>query len=337
MTDARILTVDEADALVMRALTGSGVSAANARALADGVIGAELDGIASHGLMYVPVYCEHARCGKIDGAAQPKVRDLSAAAYLADAKSGFAHPAIALGFERLVPAARRMGVAALAVRNSYNCGVLGYHVSKLAAHGLLGIGFTNAPASIAPVGGTRPVIGTNPFACAVPGRDGEVRIIIDQSSSVVAKSEITKRAQAGGTLAVGWALDADGAPTTDPAAALKGTMVPAGGYKGVGIGLLVEILAAAVSGATLGIHASSFATNEGGPPNTGQFFLALDPQKFSGDGFHARIDDLVAAIEAQGDARLPGARRIAARTQVPREGIKVAPALLDRIESYCGS
>jgi (2R)-3-sulfolactate dehydrogenase (NADP+) len=335
MTDTITLSLDEADALVIRALTASGTSTDNARKLADGVMGAELDGIPSHGLMYVPIYCEHAKCGKIDGNATPELSEISSSAFLVDAKSGFAHPAIALGFEHMVPAARQHGVAALSVRNSYNCGVLGYHVARLADQGLLGLGFTNAPASIAPVGGTRPVVGTNPFACAVPARNGGTALLIDQSSSVVAKSEITKRAQAGKSIPEGWALDADGNATTDPAVALKGTMVPSGGYKGVGVGLLVEILAAALSGATLGINASSFATNDGGPPNTGQFFLALNADAFSGSAFHDRIETLIEAIAGQEGARVPGSRRHQAHERVPQEGIKVAGPLLERIKGYC--
>ena len=335
MADTVTLTLEEADALVMQALTASGTSETNARKLADGVMGAELDGIPSHGLMYVPIYCEHAKCGKIDGHAEPEVEQKSPSVFLADARSGFAHPAIDLGFSKLVPAAREYGIAALAVRNSYNCGVLGFHVSRLASDGLVGIGFTNAPASIAPVGGNKPVVGTNPFACAVPAGDGDVALIIDQSSSVVAKSEITKRANAGGTIPEGWALDAQGNPTTDPKEGLAGTMVPSGGYKGVGIAVLVEVLAAALPGATLGIHASSFATNDGGPPNTGQGFIALDPATFSGSAFHRRIGDLLDAIRAQKGARLPGARRLAARTEVPERGVIVPVALYERIKGYC--
>ena len=161
-----------------------------------------------------------------------------------------------------------------------------------------------------------------------------VRMIIDQSSSVIAKSEVTKHKNAGEPIPEGWALDPDGNPTTDPEVALKGTMVPMGGYKGVGQGLIVELLAAAVSGATLGINASSFATNDGGPCNTGQFFPAIKPESFSGGAFYERLDALADAIESQGDARLPGARRIAARKVIPDQGISIPAALHERIMGY---
>ncbi len=336
MSDQVHFSVDEGRELAMKTLIACGTSEANAAALTQGILGAELDGISSHGFMYLPIYCEHVKCGKIDGNAEPDVREISASAFAADARSGFAHPAIAAGFAKIIPAAKATGIGALSVTNSYNCGVLGFHVSNLAEAGLLGLGFTNAPASIAPVGGSKPVIGTNPLACGVPDGKGGVRMIIDQSSSVIARSEVTKHKNAGEPIPEGWALGPDGQPTTDPEVALKGSMVPTGGYKGVGQGLVVELLAAAVSGATLGINASSFATNDGGPCNTGQFFLAINPQSFSGGSFYERLDALADAIEAQDGARLPGARRIAARKVIPGRGISIPATLHERILGYCG-
>lgn len=328
------LAVREAQTLVRRALVANGSTGVNADAQTRAVIGAELDGIKSHGLAYVPIYCEHLKCGKVDGKAVPRVETLSASAFVCDARDGFAFPAIDTAFAQLIAAAREHAIAAVAIRNSYNCGVLGQHVEALAGAGLLGLGFTNAPASIAPVGGNKPVVGTNPFACAVPDGRGGAAFVIDQSSSVVAKSEVIQHAKRGEPIPVGWALDAQGRPTTDAALALKGSMAPSGGYKGFGTGLMVEVLAAALGGATLGIHASSFGGNEGGPPRTGQFFLAADPVAFSGGGFAERIAALAEAIGSQDGARLPGAKRRAARARVEREGIAVADDLLERIQGY---
>ncbi len=336
MADTVTFNVDEAHELAMKALTNCGTSEANAEALIGGILGAELDGISSHGFMYLPIYCEHVKCGKIDGQAIPEVRKISASAFAADAKSGFAHPAITAGFMEMIPAAKEVGVSALSVTNSYNCGVLGFHVSNLAEAGLMGLGFTNAPASIAPVGGSKPIVGTNPLACAVPDGKGKVKLIIDQSSSVIAKSEVTKHKNVGKSIPEGWALDPDGNPTTDPEVALKGTMVPMGSYKGVGQGIIVELLAAAISGATLGINAASFTTNDGGPCNTGQFFLAINPDSFSGEAFYERLETLAEAIESQNGARLPGARRLAARKVIPDQGITIPAALHERILGYCG-
>ncbi|HMB47891.1 MAG TPA: Ldh family oxidoreductase, partial [Afifellaceae bacterium] len=306
------LSVDKIRQLAQAALEGAGTSVANAAPLARAVAAAERDGIASHGLLYVPVYVKHVQCGKVDGQAEPRMEHPRPATILVDAATGFAHSAISLGFEALIPAAREFDIAALAIRNSYNCGVLGYHTERLASKGIVGLGFTNAPASIAPAGGTKPVIGTNPFSLATPDGKGGASILIDQSASVVAKSEVIKRAREGYALEDGWALDAEGNPTTDPDAALKGTMAPSGGYKGVGTGLLTEVMAAALAGATLGVDASPFSGTAGGPPKTGQFFIAIDPAAPSGGVFSSRMDGLIAAIGDQPGARIPGSRRLAA-------------------------
>lgn len=333
MTEAPILTLDEIEDLAYRALTAAGTSDSNARPLAQATAATEADGIASHGLAYIPIYCEHVRCGKVDGQAQPVLSRPAPAIVQVDAATGFAHPAIALGFEALIPAARELGSAALAVRNSYNCGVLGYHTRRLATEGLLAIGFTNAPASIAPVGGRRPVVGTNPFSLAAPDGAGSAAVLIDQSASVIAKSEIMKHAREGLPIPPDWALDPEGHPTTDPEIALKGSMAPSGGYKGVGVALMVEIMAAAMTGATLGVNASPFSGTKGGPPKTGQFFLAISPEATSGGLFAERLGALVEELRDQPGVRVPGDGRRAARQRAEREGVAVNPATLEKVKA----
>jgi (2R)-3-sulfolactate dehydrogenase (NADP+) len=333
MSDTTTLSLTEIEDLAYRALTAAGTSDANARPLAVATAATEADGIASHGLAYIPIYCEHVHCGKVDGQAVPRLDQPRPAALVADAATGFPHAAIDLGFERLVPLAREQGVAALAIRNSYNCGVLGLHTARLARAGLVALGFTNAPASIAPSGGATPVVGTNPFSLAVPGDGGEPAILIDQSASTIAKSEVMKHAREGKPIPEGWALDADGKPTTDADVGLKGSMAPSGGYKGVGVALLVETMAAALSGATLGIHASPFSGTKGGPPKTGQFFLAIDPDATSGGAFADRMTDLIGAFDAQPGARLPGKGRGAARERAAKQGVAVSKAILAKIDA----
>lgn len=328
------LSLDEVEVLTFRALTGVGVAPEVARSVTASVVAAEADGIHSHGLARLPTYCEHARVGKIDGNAVPAVTTPRPGLLRVDACDGFAHPAIDLGLPLLFEAARTQGIAALAVTNSYNCGVVGYHVERIATAGFIALGFVNAPASIAPHGGIKPVFGTNPLAFAAP-RAGKPPLVIDQSSSVVAKSEIVVHQARGEPIPLGWALDAAGRPTTDPKAALAGTMLPAGGYKGAGQALIVEMLAAWVTGASLSIHASSFADNNGGSPRTGQMFVALDPGPIAGDASEARFAALCAVIEGQDGARLPGDRRIAARSRTRAEGITIAATLHERLTAFC--
>ena len=328
------LNLEQVESLTLEALTGAGASSESASSMGRAVRAAERDGIPSHGLLYVPTYCEHIRCGKVDGNANPDVFNTLSSVLLVDAKSGFAHPAIQAGFKALIPLVKANGCVGMTVRNSYNCGVLGYHVEQLAEAGLVAIGFTNSPASIAPTGGNKPVIGTNPFALAVPNSEGGAKFILDQSASVVAKSEIMMRAREGHSIPEGWALDSDGNPTTDPEVALKGSMSPSGGYKGFGTGLLVEVMAAALSGAMLGIEASPFSGTSGGPPKTGQCFLALDPNAYSGSIFNERISVLTEAIQSQNGPRLPGARRMENRKRIDVEGVNVSDSLIEKIKSY---
>lgn len=278
------LGLSEIEALCQAALCVHGVSEPNARSVARSIAAAEADGIASHGLLRLATYCAHAACGKVDGGARPGVRETRPAAWVADARSGFAHPAIELGCEPLVAAARRLGVATLAVMRSYNCGVVGHHVERL--------------------GGAR-----------------------------LARARLREYAcchRALGSIPEGWALDTDGIPTTDPSAALAGSMLPAGGYKGAGIALLVDILAAVLPGARLSSEASSFADDKGGPPATGQLFIALDPEAFAGGLFATSLERLLAQMSSQPGARLPGARRIAARARAASEGVWVDRALHER-------
>ncbi len=324
-----LLTLNDIEQLALGALTKAGASTAQASALAKAVMAAERDGIKSHGLVYVPIYCLHLQCGKVIGDADPIVTQPKAASVHVDAKSGFAHLAIKQGFTPLIAAAKQNGIAILNINNSYNCGVLGYHVEQLAMNDVVALGFTNAPASIAPVGGIKPVIGTNPFALAVPNQNGEARFVLDQSASVVAKSEIIMHQRAEKPIPEGWALDSDGNPTTDPNIALKGSMVPNGGYKGFSGGLMVEILAATLSGAMLGLEASPFGGTAGGPPKTGQCFIAID---IAADSFYTQLQRLCNAITEQENARLPGERRLEKRADATKNGIQIDDTLIEKIK-----
>ncbi len=227
--DDPVLTIEDIEALARRSLERAGATPTAATSVARSVAAAERDGIASHGLAFVPIYCAHLECGKVNPVAQPKSA-VRGSVVSVGADTGFAHPAIDLGFAELVPLAEQQGAAVLALMNSYNCGVLGYHTEALAARGLAALGYTNAPASIAPWGGTQAALGTNPFSVAAPDGKGGAAFVVDQSASVVAKSEVMKRRRLGETLPLGWALDSSGEATTDPEAAMRGTMVPAGGY-----------------------------------------------------------------------------------------------------------
>lgn len=334
MTHQVRLSPAEARKLISRALTGAGTSRANARYFTAAILDTELAGLEGQGFYWLQYYCEHLKSGKVDGRAKPKVKKISNVAFRVDARNGFAHPAIEAGFAKLVPAARKHGIAAMAVHRSYNAGVLGYHTGFLAREGLVAFGFTNAVPVIAPVGGRTPVIGTNPLSFAVPGRKGKIALLIDQSSSAVAWTAVKRAAEDGRAIPRGWALDSEGSPTTDPVKGLAGSMAPSGGYKGFGQGLIVEVMCAAMAGALRGPEMGSFTENDGKPIGCGQFFIALEPRMFSGGAFKAQVDALTASISAQEGARLPNARREANRKRLAREGLPIDEALLQRLQGF---
>ena len=315
--------------LAQEKLMKSGNSSENCKGIVEAIMDAELSGIKSHGFHYLPIYCNHLKIGKIKGTAKPSFKKISNSSLKINADNGFAHTAINLGFDSLFDMGSEQGIACMSIYHSYNCGVLGFHTKRIAEKGFLGLGFTNAPASIAPLGGKKAVVGTNPFSIAVP-LNGKAEIIIDQSASVVAKSEISVRAKTGEPIPEGWAYDSEGNVTTDAQKALKGTMAPSGGYKGFGTGLLVEILTACLAGGNLGTQASSFAGEDGGPPGTGQFFIAIDPEKFNSN-YISSIKSLIESITVQEGARLPGSKRQAAFQKNQNKEIEISEQLLERI------
>ena len=322
-------SLSEAFKLAKEKLQNSGCSEENCIGIIDGILDAELSGIKSHGFHYLPIYCNHLKIGKIKGKAKVSAEKISVSALKVNADNGFAHTAINLGFSSLFDMCTNSGIASMSIFNSYNCGVLGFHTKRIAEKGLVGMGFTNAPASIAPIGGKKAVVGTNPFSIAVP-LEGKAAIIIDQSASVVAKSEISVRAKSGESIPEGWAFDAEGNVTTNAQKALKGTMAPCGGYKGFGTGLLVEIFTACIAGGNLGTQASSFAGEDGGPPSTGQFFIAINPEKFNSN-YPTTMKTLIESIIEQEGARLPGSKRQAAFQKNKVQDIEINDQLLERI------
>ena len=184
---------------------------------------------------------------------------------------------------------------------------------------------------MAPWGGSKPVVGTNPvaFACPLPGR---APLVIDLSLSKVARGNVAMAKQRGEKIPEGWALDEAGRPTTDPDAALRGTMVPMGDAKGIALALMVELLAAGLTGSNYAAEASSYLDAHGPPPGTGQLIVAFDPAALGG-GAVARFGALAAAIEAQPGARLPGARRLKSREKAKAEGLSISDALMKEIEA----
>jgi len=324
-----ILSLAQAHTLVAGAFRRCGASPAAADSTARALVAAEADGLTGHGLSRVPSYAAQLRTGKVVGDAEIVVTHPRPGLLAIDAGHGFAYPALDAALAALPDLARRQGIAAAGIRRSHHCGAAGLPVEKLAEAGCIAILFANTPAAMAPWGGSRAVFGTNPlaFGCPLPGR---APIVIDLALSKVARATIVGAKQRGEAIPEGWALDAEGHPTTDPAAALDGTMAPLGDAKGTALALMVELLAAGLTGARFAAEASSFLDAAGDPPGTGQLVLAIDASALS-PGAPERFAVLAAAIEDQDGTRLPGSRRLALRARAVVDGLMLPDALFSEI------
>lgn len=332
MTGEIRIQLDTVRSLARDAAERCGASPNNAASLAASIVAAEAEGARNLGLAHLPDYCEALLEGRIDGQAQPLLSQPTPLVWRADARSGLPHLAFDLVFPELVAAAKQYGMALFALRNGYTCGALGYFVSRLAAEGLVAQATANAgPAVMAAPGGRRPVFGTNPLAFAVPGREGPA-LVVDQSSSMTARVNIRAAAERGEPLPEGWAVDSEGRATTDPLSALAGAQLPFGGYKGSNIALMVEMLAAGVTGANWSCDAPSFAEGQC-CPDVGLLLSVIDPALVYGEGFERRLDAYLQRFVNDYGGRLPGIRR----TQVLRrrqEGVLVPSALIERLRAY---
>ncbi len=325
-----MLTTGDATSLVVRAMEASRCAPEVALCVARALVRAEADGQSGHGLSRVPYYTMQSRAGKVNGFAEPLLEDLKPGLFRVDAGYGFAYPALGIALPELGARARELGIAACAIARSHHFGVAGHHCEDLAREGLVAFVYGNAPATIAPWGTQTPLLGTNPIAFAAPmERDP---LVIDFAVSTVAKGKIMAAAQAGRPIPDGWAMGPDGNPTNDAELAMRGTLAPIGGAKGVGLALMVEVMAACLVGSALGTEASSLFDDAGGPPNLGQTLIALDPGAMSGGAFAERMTALAASFDAVPGARLPGIRRLAARRNAAANGLAIAPELVRTIE-----
>lgn len=293
--------VSEIEDVAKAAMVAHGAGAWQAGEVARAVARAEAFGNVICGLYYLESYCTQLQSGRVDGQVDPVVTRPKAGQVVADARFGFAQPAFSRGLPQAIEAAHENGVATLAVAHAHTCTSLGFFTEQIAAAGLVGIGFTNASPVVAPPNGNKAVIGTNPISMSLP--NGGMHW--DFSTSAVALGKITMAKAAGESIPLGWAVDADGKPTTDPDAALKGALVSAGGYKGWGFGLMAEVLAAGMTGSVNSLDVSGLKLPNGKPHDLGQFYILMEP----GADFGARLARVAQAVAEQDGARIPGQNR----------------------------
>jgi len=331
MVDTVVLSLDEIHQLSCEILGLHGFSDDQACCIADTVTAAERDGCTSHGLFRIAFYIAALKNPTANPQAVPKLSVTDSSVVHVDAQCGFCPHALSVALPALVEKARAHGIAALAVHNTYNIAALWPEVEMLAEDGLVGFAFTTSNAYVAPAGGTAALYGTNPMAFSFP-RDDAPPLVFDQASSAIARGEIQLHLRAGKPLPEGWAIDADGHPTTDPQTALEGAQLPFGGHKGAALALMVELLAGALIGENLSVESSEHDSFGVGAPFGGELLLALDPAHFGPANFRDRAEQLFEGILAQPGTRLPSQRRYDTRQLHTRHGVNVSRERLDELE-----
>ncbi|RWX76573.1 Ldh family oxidoreductase [Neorhizobium lilium] len=326
------MTLLEAETLVKRVFEANGVLPATARSVALALVHAEAAGQSGHGLRRVPAYVKQVRTGKVDGQATAVAERTRPGVLAVDAAHGFAYPALDLAVAQLPAMVREQGIAFAAIHRSHHAGVMALTVERFAEQGLVAMMFANAPASMAPWGGKVPLFGTNPIAFATP-LEGADPLVIDLALSKVARGKVMEATQKGTDIPDDWAFDVDGNPTTDAVAAMKGTMAPSGGAKGAALALMVEVLAAGLTGAHFSHQASSLFDEKGPPPSLGQAIIAIDPSAAAGAGAARRLADLAHEMARQDGVRLPGRRGRGLRAEAAKHGIKIEDDVMAAIKA----
>ncbi|WNL38179.1 Ldh family oxidoreductase [Halomonas sp. PAMB 3232] len=334
MSETVLLSLEEAQSLSLTVLQHNGFSPAHAQAITRSVLAAQRDECHSHGLYRLIGCVETARNGGVDTHALPDVIDQAPGVVRIDAQRGCSLLAFETGLPMLIEKARRQGLAAMAINRCFHFSALWSEVEAISSQGLVGIAMTPTHPFVAPAGGTRPLLGTNPLAFSWP-RPESPPYTFDFATSEVARGEIELRRRAGESIPTHWAMDAEGNPTSDPTKALAGAMRTFGGHKGSALSTMIELMAGPLIGDVLG-HETTPANTEGtGKPLHGELVVALCPQAFLGSeaDHHLRhAETLFDDILGQG-ARLPSQRRFEARERTMRYGMSLPKTLVDELNS----
>ena len=334
MSETNTLTIAALFERVEAIFLKAGLNAVQAGALARVIVAGERDACKSHGIYRIEGALRTVKAGKVKPDAVPELDAQEGSAIVkVNAKGGFANPAFELGLPVLAERARSLGLAALVINDCTHFSALWPEVEGLTGEGLAGLVMCPSYATVAPTGGNKPLLGTNPFAFGWP-RKNQPPYVFDFATSVAARGEIELHRRAGKPLPEGWAIDADGNPTTDPEAALAGAMLPFGGHKGSAIGTMIELLAGIMIGDLTSPEVLDYLGTTTLAPFHGELIVAFSPEKFAagrpGNPF-ARAEVLFEAIVGQG-ARLPSQRRFVARAKSEAEGVVLNTAEMEQLD-----
>jgi (2R)-3-sulfolactate dehydrogenase (NADP+) len=290
-------------------LAATGMPVAAADETAQAIVVAQAWRVFSHGLMRLPYYLTRLRAGGYRPDATLKSTSDTGPVVAMDGCGGLGHWQAWRAAETAAERARRYGIAAVSVADSGHCGSLGVYLFPLLRRGMAGLVLSNGPAVMPPWGGSAPVLSTSPLAFGAPLPDGPA--IVDLATSAGSRGAIANHARAGTPLPAGWALDADGDPTVDPAAAMLGMLAPMGGAKGFALAFAIEALTGGLVGPALSTDVADPFSAElaATPQRIAHLVIGLSPAAFAPDGSAlTRWQALADAVSSAG-GRVPGARR----------------------------
>jgi LDH2 family malate/lactate/ureidoglycolate dehydrogenase len=327
---------------VSRIVSAVGASVGDANVLADALVEADLSGTSTHGVSRLAIYVKRIEKGLIDPKAALRINRKRASALAVDAANGLGQVQAVKTLDLLIPMARETGVATATIRRSQHFGAASYYCNRAAGQGMILLATTNCEPSMSPEGGCEAFFGTNPIAISFPTGKG-FHVKADLATSLVARGNIIAAQKRGERIPPGWALDVDGNPTTDAAAALAGTVLTMAGHKGYALALMVEVLSGVLSGAAVGSEIGSMYKHLDRSQDVGHFFCLLDVAAFMElDQFKARIDRMIDRIKGcrkrpgVEEILVPGERSFRTATERRKHGVPLDAATVAELRELSG-
>lgn len=330
------IPVDQLRGTAHSVLHQIGIPPEEARIVADSLVRAEMRGIPTHGVNFLPMIAQRVKAGLIDVPTRLTVLSDEGTTTHIDGGNGLGQVAATRAMRSAIEKAKEFGTGISLVRNTNHIGLLAYFTLMAAEAGMIGVCSCNSAPAMAPWGGSEAFFGTNPFSIAAPGR-GDFSVVLDMSTSVVARGKIRRAVRMNQTIPTGWAIDGTGEPTEDPAAAMKGTLLPVGGPKGYGLAFFVDLVAGMLSGSKFSREVKTFHQPLG-PTGVGVMALALDVSRFMPvDQFRELVGTHVQSIRQSKKSSsteriyLPGEIEFEKEVSAASAGVEIDPEVYQQL------
>ncbi|MGB9978830.1 L-sulfolactate dehydrogenase [Methanobacterium sp.] len=325
------ITIEQERSIIMEILTRFNIPEEDAYIVADVTMDADLKGFTSHGIGRFPQYVKGLKIGTIDPEAEITVEEETASMALLNGNHKFGHVVTYKGMEMAMEKAEQTGIGLVGIHNSNHFGVAGYYSDMAIMQDMIGVVIANTEPAVAPIGGKEPIIGTNPIAIGIPANKNYVSV--DMATSASARGKLLEALRKGQKIPENVALDCDGNPTTDPEAALKGSILPFGAHKGYALAFMVEIMAGPLVRAAFGKGVKGTA-NPDEMCTKGDLLMAIDPSKFSDiNQFKEEVDEFVAEIKGSGETIfIPGDMEVNNIKRFREEGFSIDDTLFKQLK-----